>query len=164
MRHLSSKGVIVYNAELTSFARKNRKDPTKAEEKLWTELLKERKMKGYKFLRQKPVHRYILDFYCSKLLMGIEVDGQSHLNKKDYDDYRTYVVKGLGLKILRFKNEDIMDRIDDVSSEILKEVNKREKGFKSRLVLSLSRERMAEGQVRVGFTRADTKTGDERLT
>ncbi|HET6528406.1 MAG TPA: DUF559 domain-containing protein [Balneolaceae bacterium] len=67
-----------YNKKLKELARKLRKDSTRAEIKLWTELLRGRKMKNYQFLRQRPVLNYIVDFMCKELKLVIEVDGYTH--------------------------------------------------------------------------------------
>lgn len=82
------EGYIVYNVELTQLAKQNRKNYTKAEGKMWYEVLQGRKT-GFKFLRQKPILNFILDFYCSKLLLAIEVDGDSHAEREGYDQKRT---------------------------------------------------------------------------
>ncbi len=60
------EGYILYNIDLTRLAKQNRKNPTKAEAKMWYEVLQGEKA-GYKFLKQKPILNFILDFYCSKL-------------------------------------------------------------------------------------------------
>jgi len=65
----------------------------------------------YRFLRQKPIDCFILDFYCSKLLLGIEVDGSSHDNKQEYDEARTGRLNFLGIKIIRYTNEVILKDI-----------------------------------------------------
>jgi hypothetical protein len=56
---------LPYNINLTTLARENRKNPTKAESKIWNEVLRMRQFADYKFLRQKPIDNYIVDFYCS---------------------------------------------------------------------------------------------------
>lgn len=69
---------LEYNKELNEIARKLRKESTPAEIRLWTKLLHAKKMKGYQFLRQRPVLNYIADFMCKELKLIIEVDGESH--------------------------------------------------------------------------------------
>ncbi len=68
---------------------------------LWNEL-KAGKMKGYKFNRQKPLGNYIVDFYCKKLNLVIEIDGESHLNKYEEDKKRQKQLEKRGLHFLRF--------------------------------------------------------------
>lgn len=78
---------LSYNTKLKARARELRKNQTAAEKKLWNYYLKNHK---YKFTRQKPINNYIVDFYCSKLKLVIEVDGETHLEEKDiiYDMIR----------------------------------------------------------------------------
>ena len=65
---------IKYLEDLRELARRNRQNPTLAEYKMWNMVLRKNKYKQ-KILRQKPIDRYILDFYCSKLMLDIEIDG-----------------------------------------------------------------------------------------
>ena len=67
-----------YHKDLKEIARKLRNDSTPAEIRLWTKLLRSKQMKGYQFLRQRPVLNYIADFMCKELRLIIEVDGESH--------------------------------------------------------------------------------------
>nr|CBX29982.1 Uncharacterized protein HI0925 [uncultured Desulfobacterium sp.] len=69
---------ISYNPKLKALSRKLRKQGVLSEVLLW-EQLKGKKMKGFQFMRQKPVGNYIVDFYCSKLKLVIEIDGESHV-------------------------------------------------------------------------------------
>jgi very-short-patch-repair endonuclease len=68
---------IQYNPKLKILARSLRNRSTLAEVLLWNQL-KARKVRGYQFMRQKPIDNYIVDFYCSKLQLIIEIDGSSH--------------------------------------------------------------------------------------
>jgi very-short-patch-repair endonuclease len=86
-------------------ARRMRKAPTPAEEKLWSQLLRYRPL-GYKFTRQKPMRWYILDFYCSRLGLAIEVDGYYH--RKDYDNQRDLDIYEVGIRTIRFSNDDVL--------------------------------------------------------
>jgi very-short-patch-repair endonuclease len=108
-------GNVNYLEELRYLSRKNRKNPTMAEERIWQELLSKRKT-GYKFLRQKPIHRFILDFYCSELNLAIEIDGGSHNRKKGFDLSRDQFLKQIGIKTVRFTNEDIINNIEKIKS------------------------------------------------
>jgi len=94
-----------------------RVNPTPAEKLLWSEL-KEKKLDGYKFRNQRPIHRYILDFYCVKKLLAIEIDGDIHKQRLDYDEYRDAFLKSIGIETLRFKNEEIIENIDNVLDAI----------------------------------------------
>ena len=67
-----------YNKSLKPFAKKLRSTSTHAEIKVWREVLRAKQMKGYGFLRQRPILNYIADFMCKELKLIIEVDGSSH--------------------------------------------------------------------------------------
>ncbi len=85
--------------KLREAARYNRNNPTRAEEKIWKEVLRD-KQTGYLFLRQKPIDNFILDFYCSRLLLGIEIDGDIHNERQHriYDEVRTDKLNESGYK------------------------------------------------------------------
>jgi very-short-patch-repair endonuclease len=82
-------GFIEYNTSNKNYARENRKNPTKAENIVWQVLLRNKQMLGYKFSRQKPLGPFIVDFYCAKLKLAIEIDGSSHDGREEYDARRT---------------------------------------------------------------------------
>jgi very-short-patch-repair endonuclease len=124
-KKLTRRGIIPYDTQLVDPARKNRKKQTKAEAVLWT-ILREKKLKGYKFTRQKPIDKFILDFYCSKLLLGIEADGASHINKKEYDKQRTQILNYYNIKIIRIKNSQILNDLSTVSKKLYEEIKVRD--------------------------------------
>ena len=95
-----------YDPKLKERSRELRNRSTLAEVLLWNQL-KQRKMLGYSFLRQRPVHKYILDFYCPRLKLVIEIDGESHHNKFCRDQTREHDLKNLGLHFLRFQDRDV---------------------------------------------------------
>jgi len=98
---------IPYNPKLKERARELRRDMTDAESKIWYNFLKNCR---YTVLRQKPLDNYIVDFYCAKLKLVIEIDGKIHSSAEriEYDNVRTRVLEGYGLKVIRFDNEEIM--------------------------------------------------------
>ncbi len=107
-----------YNKKLKSLARHLRKDGTKGEAILWKYALRAKKMNGYQFNRQFPIGEYIVDFICRKLRLIIEVDGSTH-NYRGVDDYKKQKsLEGMGFTILRFKEGQVIYRIDDVVGEI----------------------------------------------
>lgn len=78
------------------------------------------KLQGYRFLRQKPIDNYIVDFYCAELKLVIEIDGDSHLEMPEYDAERTRILGKYGLRLVRFTNETVLNNIEDVYKELLK--------------------------------------------
>ncbi|HMQ61292.1 MAG TPA: endonuclease domain-containing protein, partial [Flavilitoribacter sp.] len=105
--------------ELFRFAEKLRANMTEAEMKLW-EFLR-LKPKGFKFRRQHPFSQFILDFYCHKARLAIEVDGKYHElpEQKKLDETRTNQIESSGIKELRFKNEEVMNQFESVKNSIL---------------------------------------------
>ncbi len=75
-------------------------------------------MLGYQFMRQKPMRHYIVDFYCSKLKLVIEIDGESHRLQFDQDLRRQDYLEHLGLRVLRFNDLDVKRDIRNVLSSI----------------------------------------------
>ncbi len=105
--------------EIFSNAKELRKTMTPAEEVLW-EQLRNNKLFGAKFRRQHPLDIFIADFYCHSKKLIIEIDGGYHdiPEQKQYDEGRTFLLEEKGFRILRFKNEDIFNDLDNVLFEI----------------------------------------------
>ncbi len=100
-------------------ARSLRLNMTTAEKRLW-EFLKDKKFEGLKFRRQHPLHIYIVDFYCHKLGLIIEIDGEYHnealqINK---DLERSELLKFQGLHIVRFTNDEVNNSIEKVLNDL----------------------------------------------
>ena len=104
---------IHYNLKLKKLARELRNNSTLAEVLLWNQI-KARKLKGYRFMRQKPIGNYIVDFFCSKLKLVIEIDGQSHDGKIENDQIRQKKLEALGLSFLRFYDRDVKKNMSSV--------------------------------------------------
>lgn len=119
-----------YSTNLKSNARKNRKEMNQPEANLWYKVLRNRKLLNYKFLRQKPILNYILDFYCSKLLLGIEIDGESHNEQINYDKQRSESLNKIGIKIVRYTNYEIMSNLEGVYLDLVKQIKIRENELK----------------------------------
>ena len=98
--------------------REMRKNPTEAERRLW-QLLRSRTLQEYKFRRQHPIEEFIADFCCLQKRLIVEVDGEIHKTQAAEDSDRTSLLKERGYEVLRFKNEDVLDRSDDVVTKIL---------------------------------------------
>lgn len=126
---LGDSPYIPYNTHLKELARKNRKNPTKAEKKMWYEVLKNKNLEGYTFLRQKPLVDFIADFYCSKLLLVIEIDGNWHAGEaaNEYDKERTLILNQFGIKVIRFKNNEVLNNINMVHKRLSELVMTRKK-------------------------------------
>jgi very-short-patch-repair endonuclease len=105
-------------------ARMLRGSQTEAEKLLWT-YLKENKLNGLRFKRQHPVSSFIADFYCHKLKLVIEIDEAYHNSEvqKIRDVNRDAVMAELGLKILRFSDQEVIHQIDGVLDRIKKELS-----------------------------------------
>ena len=97
---------IYYNPKLKALSRELRKKGTLSEVLLWN-ALKGKQIKGYQFMRQKPIDEYIVDFFCSKLKLIIEIDGISHNEKSEKDQVRQRKLESIGLSIIRFYEWDI---------------------------------------------------------
>ena len=110
-------------------ARLLRKNMTDCEKILWNHLRKKR-LSGNIFRRQHPISQFIVDFYCHEAKLVVEVDGKIHDNveNKEYDEGRTFELEKFGLKVLRFKNEEIKYHIRNVIKIIDNEINARVKG------------------------------------
>jgi very-short-patch-repair endonuclease len=108
---------LPYNPQLVVRAKQFRQNPTPAEKKLWQEYLRNFK---FRILRQRPIDRFIVDFYCAALKLVIEIDGDSHFTEegKEYDQERTKVLEGHGLRVVRFTNEEVMNCFESVCGEI----------------------------------------------
>ena len=94
-----------------------RKHMTESEKVLWS-YLRKRQQLGMYFRRQHPYGIYILDFYCFEANLVIEIDGMIHINKHLNDKERTKFLESTGLKVMRFKNEDVDIRIEWVLNRI----------------------------------------------
>ena len=108
---------LYYNRNLKARSRKLRKSGVLSEVLLWN-ILKGRKIQGHQFTRQKPIDQFIVDFYCSKLRLVIEVDGYSHEDKFKKDEARQKRLESLGITVLRFKDLDVKKNINQVLDAI----------------------------------------------
>ncbi len=115
-----SKANNYYNIKLKALSRSHRNHGTKAEVRLWCELLRSKQMMGYQFLRQRPIDNFIADFFCKELKLIIEVDGITHAweGADEKDDKRTRRLEELGYHVLRFDDVDVMKRVSWVKVEI----------------------------------------------
>lgn len=107
--------VIPYNPKLVELAKHLRNHSTKSEVILWN-YLKGKKMLGIDFTRQKPIDSYIVDFFCNKLMIAIEIDGYSHQLEVVYakDIEKSRRLEELGIKLLRFQDVEVFQNIKGV--------------------------------------------------
>ena len=119
---MRNRSIVPYKVRLRPRARDLRRDPTPAERKLWYLFLSHL---SCKFTRQKPLGCYIVDFYCSRERLVIEVDGDSHFDDQaeTRDARRTAVLRGLGLRVIRFRNDEVRDSFEAVCGKILAALN-----------------------------------------
>ncbi len=116
------KGFIPYNKKLTALARENRKNPTAPESRIWNEVLRMRQFSAYKFLRQKPIADFIVDFYCPELRLAIEIDGDSHAEFVDHDAERTAALNALGISVIRYTNDEVMKNLEGVYEDLMRRI------------------------------------------
>ena len=120
---LKERGLITtgfhlpYNPDLVSLARQMRKKPTEAEKKIWDRLLR-----NFKFpvLRQRPIDNFIVDFYCSKLKLVIEIDGAAHFTDdgRSADKEREQILNGYELKVIRFSDHEVLRGFSTVCEKL----------------------------------------------
>ncbi len=94
-------------------ARQMRCAPTRAEAVLW-EVLRERKLCGVRFRRQHAIDRFILDFYSTAHKLAIEVDGDIHDQQQEQDAIRTQHLAARGIRVIRFRNEEVLKELPRV--------------------------------------------------
>jgi len=107
--------IIPYYKNLKTLARKLRKDMTFGEVLMWNEL-KEDKLWGFDFDRQRCIDNYIVDFYCKNLRLAIEVDGMYHYHEEVSlkDDIRQQKLESLGVRFLRFTESEMKNDMKNV--------------------------------------------------
>lgn len=95
-----------------------RDNPTPTEALLWERI--RRRQIGYHFRRQQVIGGFIVDFYCHKVGLVIEIDGPIHEQQREYDQERERILKARGLHLLRFTNDQVNEEIGTVLNKILK--------------------------------------------
>jgi very-short-patch-repair endonuclease len=113
----SGRYYLPYNPKLVPRAKELRKNMTPAEKQLWFAYLKGLSIR---FWPQRPIDNFIVDFYCPKLRLVIEIDGDSHNTQeaKAYDEERSAVLKGYGISVIRFSNQDVFQHFEAVCGRI----------------------------------------------
>ncbi len=118
MKKYSVEKTMFYNAkpEIFKKAENLRFNTTEAEKLLWEKLRK--KQLGVRFKAQHPIDKFIADFYCHKVKLVIELDGEIYNNQKEYDLGRETEIEKFGIKVIRFANKEEINNIDDVIDKI----------------------------------------------
>ena len=104
--------IIPYDPKLKEFAKQLRKNSTLSEVLLWQNI--KNKALGVQFHRQVPLLNYIVDFYCHELMLAIEIDGDSHLYKYEYDAKRQGELEKAGVVFIRFSDLDVKQNMFSV--------------------------------------------------
>jgi very-short-patch-repair endonuclease len=113
------KNMLQYNKDLKTFSRQLRKDMTDAEKLLWSRI-RYKHIKGFQFYRQKPMGKFIVDFYCPKANLVIELDGGQHYSEDgiEKDKIRDDFMSKMGIKVLRFSDREVFENIEAVLEKI----------------------------------------------
>ena len=125
---MPTRKIQPYNPELKKYARELRKNMTDAERLLWSRIRK-KQVRDAPFLRQRPIGKYIVDFYSPEMNLVVEVNGGQHFEKlgKAADEERDAFLQSRGLKILRFSNVDVLKNLDAVVEVIFQHVSELKK-------------------------------------
>ncbi len=113
-----------FNSSHVEIARKLRREMTPQERHLWYDFMRNYPIKIY---RQRPIDRFIVDFYCSKAHLVIEIDGSQHYTTEGlaYDSIRTEILEKYRLSVIRFANSEIEKNFQGVCHLIDKEIKER---------------------------------------
>ncbi len=117
---------VSFRLDLRKKAQELRNNMTISEKKIWHEVLS-RKQLQYRFLRQKPIGNYIVDFYCSTVQLVIEIDGDSHAFQEEYDQERTEYLQKQKIVVVRYTNSDVMTNLSGVYDDLICKIQQREK-------------------------------------
>ena len=110
---------LPYNKKLVSRARELRSNQTEAEKIFWDEIVKSKELNVFTFLRQKPIGPFIVDFYCSRLKLAIEIDGEIHDATRD-KERDNFLIRSFGIKILRYKNWEVLNSPKKILKEVVR--------------------------------------------
>jgi very-short-patch-repair endonuclease len=107
--------------EIVAKARQLRRSMTIAEHSLWR-AIRDKQLNDFRFRRQRPIGKYIVDFVCLEAMLILEVDGGQHAERMTYDEKRTTFLEQLGYRVLRFWNNDVLQNLEGVVEKILIEL------------------------------------------
>jgi len=121
MRELDKPMYFKAKPDIIEAARLLRKNMTNSEMLLW-ERLKGKQICGLRFRKQHPIDIFIADFYCHEARLVIEIDGEIHDLKAEYDKGRTAELEKYGIEVIRFRNHEVVKNIEKVVSQITSKV------------------------------------------
>ncbi len=124
--HMTNESRHRHIPQILARARELRQPQTPAERKLWSRL-RNQQIGGFKFRRQHPIDRFIVDFYCAASHLLIEIDGDSHAEQVEYDAARTERLNEQGYRVIRFTNREVEQQLNAVLESILRECLKSQK-------------------------------------
>ena len=115
--------MLFYNKNLKGYSRQLRTNMTNAERLLWSKV-RRKQLQGYHFYRQKIIGNYIVDFYCPKAKLGVEIDGGQHYDHDEIkkDNVRDDYMREQRLTVLRFSDREIFENLDGVIERINEEL------------------------------------------
>jgi very-short-patch-repair endonuclease len=118
--------LLKYNPSLKFFSRILRSNQTDSEKALWSRI-RRRKILGVQFFRQRPLGKYIVDFYAPAVKLVIELDGSPHFEPEgqERDNERDDFLKSQGLTVMRFNSREVLVELDAVVSEICRAVEEK---------------------------------------
>ncbi len=110
---------MFHSREYKELRKELRNKATPAKRLLWQHL-RNRQLLGYKFRRQQGIGRYVVDFYCPKLRLAIEVDGNIHseADVREYDEQRTAFFMSCWIHVVRFTNTNVIENFEEVLEEL----------------------------------------------
>jgi very-short-patch-repair endonuclease len=111
--------MLFYNTELKQLSKQLRSNMTDAEKLLWSKV-RRKQLKGYQFYRQRIIGDYIVDFYCPKANLIIELDGGQHYTEKgiNKDKNRDVYMKQEGYRVLRFSDKEVFENLHEIMERI----------------------------------------------
>ncbi len=115
--------MLTYNRNLKQKSRQLRENMTDAERHLWAKI-RMKQLKGYQFYRQKLIGDYLVDFFCPKAKLVVEIDGSQHFSDEtvEYDRIRDEYLRSLGLRVLRVTNTNVLKHVEGVAERIEEEM------------------------------------------
>ena len=124
MKELDKTMYFRATPEIINNTRMLRENMTVSEKLLW-ERLKAKQLCGLRFRRQHPIFIFIADFYCHEARLVVEIDGEIHDQQVEYDDGRSAEMEKFFIKIIRFTNYEVENKIEEVIEKITNTVNQR---------------------------------------